>query len=179
MSGLNTIVTPEDKRERLKSLRDFHQQTFAEMGIPDAYFIPKLAYKPPGKLEKHIGLFTSEISKGMDIYTEQASADLIPEDPDRTLYKWRYNPNYKEEYETLENNGTTRYMIPVSELILVKSYTPEVLEETKYKPTFSAPKDVSNGIDLPFSDLTIRDLAAILLKKPISNKLWLNDLITK
>lgn len=184
MSGISTIVTPEDRRERLRNLRDFHHQTFIDLGVPEALFIPKLAYKPQGKQEKHIGLFASEIARGLDIYTEQASADLVPEDPDRTLYKWRFNPNYKEEYETLENNGTVRYMIPVSELILIKSYTPETLEEDKYKPHTQAPQiqtvnKTPNVTDLPFSDLTIRDFAAIILKKPVSSKQWLNDLISK
>jgi hypothetical protein len=32
--------------------------------------------------------------------------------------------------------------------------------------------------DAPFDQLTVRDLAAILLKKPVSNKQWLNKLIT-
>jgi hypothetical protein len=31
--------------------------------------------------------------------------------------------------------------------------------------------------DAPFDQLTIRDLAALLLKKPVSNKKWLNDLV--
>ena len=31
--------------------------------------------------------------------------------------------------------------------------------------------------DAPFDQLTIRDLAAILLKKPVSSKDWLNKLI--
>ena len=32
--------------------------------------------------------------------------------------------------------------------------------------------------DAHYSELTIRDLAAILLKSPVSNKKWLNNLIT-
>ena len=32
-------------------------------------------------------------------------------------------------------------------------------------------------LDAPLSSLTVRDLAAILLQKPVSNKKWLNDLI--
>ena len=75
-------------------------------------------------------------------------------------------------------------MIPVSELILIKSYTPETLEEDKYKPHTQAPQiqtvnKTPNVTDLPFSDLTIRDFAAIILKKPVSSKQWLNDLISK
>jgi hypothetical protein len=31
--------------------------------------------------------------------------------------------------------------------------------------------------DVPLSEITIRDLAAIMLMKPVSNRPWLNDLI--
>ena len=37
---------------------------------------------------------------------------------------------------------------------------------------------IDPDIDAQFEQLTIRDLAAILLKKPVSNKKWLNKLIT-
>jgi hypothetical protein len=33
--------------------------------------------------------------------------------------------------------------------------------------------------DAPLSQITIRDLAAIMLMKPVSNKKWLNDLVIK
>jgi hypothetical protein len=32
-------------------------------------------------------------------------------------------------------------------------------------------------MDAPLDQVTIRDLAAIMLKKPVSNKKWLNDII--
>jgi hypothetical protein len=37
--------------------------------------------------------------------------------------------------------------------------------------------DILTGEDAPMSDMTIADFAAIMLKKPVSNKLWLNSLI--
>jgi hypothetical protein len=35
------------------------------------------------------------------------------------------------------------------------------------------------GDDVSYSEMTIRDIAAIIWKKPVSNKLWLNSLIEK
>jgi hypothetical protein len=174
-------LNPEERRERLKALKDFHQETFKSLGIADANFIPKLAYKYPGVTEKHVGFFPSEIGKGMDIYTELTSSDLLPEDPERTLYKWRFNPNYHEEYEALEKDSTVRYMIPVSELILVKNNAPEIIIDQKYKePSKVKEFSFSNADeDASMSDITIRDYAAIMWKKPISNKNWLNNLINK
>jgi len=176
-------LTPEERKDRLKTLKDFHQETFRELGIADANFIPKLAYKYSGVTEKHIGFFPSEVGKGMDIYIELTSSDLLPEDPERTLYKWRFNPNYQEEYEALEKDGTTRYMIPVSELILMKNNAPEIIIDQKYKEPNKVKEfsfsNADENEDAPISEITIRDYAAIIWKKPISNKNWLNNLINK
>jgi len=49
-----------------------------------------------------------------------------------------------------------------------------VKEEKQAELKFDIPDPES---DLPVSQMTIRDLAAILLKKPVSNKKWLNKLI--
>jgi hypothetical protein len=127
-----------------------------------------------------MGFFKSELSKGEDIYTEYVSIALDSEDPTRTLYKWSYNSFYDEEYETTDANanGHVRYLIPVSELIKIK---PETKTETKNTETQGLFPDfddlMDSDLDAPLSSLTVRDLAAILLKKPVSNKKWLNDLI--
>jgi hypothetical protein len=69
-----------------------------------------------------------------------------------------------------------RYLIPVSELVKVtapsKFNAAASLKVTEFD-------DFSNLLqdDAPMSEMTIKDLAAILLKKPISNKKWLNDLV--
>lgn len=189
MSGINTTDKPEDKRERLRLLREFHRPLFETLGIPDALFIPKLAYKPAGKNEKHLAFFASELAKGMDIYTEFADSEYEPQDPERRLYKWRFNPNYKEEYEVSETNGTVRYYIPVAELILVKTNPPEEQVENSNnpqlklwdKPPVNTPaSDLANvRPDLPLKEASIRDLAAILWKQPVSNKAWINEMIAK
>lgn len=177
---INTTDKPEDKREKLRKLREFHQETFNELDTPNALFIPKMAYRPYGKTDLHIGFFASEISKGEDVYVEFCSKENVPEDPLRRLYKWRFNPHFEEEYEKTEPNGITgnvRYLVPVDELTVVK-----VAEEVK--PTAIKTKDISfddlpdADTDLPFDQLTIRDLAAILLQRPVSNKKWLNQLIS-
>jgi hypothetical protein len=102
------------------------------------------------------------------------------------LYKWKHNPFYDEEYETTDPNaqGHVRYLIPVSELIKIKA-EPKKTETKKTEidteevnglfPDFDDIMD--SDLDAPLSSLTVRDLAAILLQKPVSNKKWLNDLI--
>jgi len=170
---------PEDKREKLKKLREFHQATFIEAGVPDATFIPKMAYRPYGKTELHIGFFLSEISKGDDIYIEFTSKELVPEDPDRKLYRWRFNPHFEEEYAKTDptpGTGHVRYLVPVEELQIVKVNKPEE-EVVQRKLTFDDLPDPET--DLPMDQMTIRDYAAIHMRKPVSKKEWLNDLITK
>jgi hypothetical protein len=173
--SISTTEKPEDKREKLKKLREFHQPIFNELKIPDALFYPKMAYRPYGKTEVHISFFLSEINRGEDLYVEFTSKELVPEDPKRALYKWKFNPHFEEEYEKTEPNATTghcRYLVPVEELILV---TKEPVKFTQEKMDFSGIPDPNE--DLPMDQMTIRDYAAIHLKKPVSKKEWLNTLI--
>jgi hypothetical protein len=176
--NIKTTTTPEDRREKLKKLREYQQPLLDAIGASDAYYIPKMAYRPIGKSEIYISFFPSEISKGVDIYTEFSSRDYIPEDAERRLYRWNYNAHYDEEYEKTApaENGQFRYLIPVSELILVKYPEKKVAEvETSKQKEFEL---MDPNTDAPFDQLTVRDVAAILLKKPVSNKQWLNKLIT-
>ena len=176
------VASPELKRERLKQLRAYHQQALDKLGVPNAVFIPKLAYKPSGKNEVHVSFFISEISKGEDVYMEFTNRNNVPEDPKRTLYKWRYNPHYATEYEATDPNtkpNDIRYLVPVAELQVIKSQQPETPKlSTKITEVVELSLPDPN-LDLPIDQLTIRDLAAILLKKPCSQKSWLNDIITR
>jgi hypothetical protein len=126
--------------------------------------------------EQHIGFFQSEVKKGMDIYTEFTSIDLDPEDPKRVLYKWRFNPHYEEEYAKTEPaaNGHYRYLVPVSELMKIE-FEQETPTQNSLFPNFDAIIDPDQ--DAPLNNITLRDLAAIILQKPVSQKQWLNEII--
>ena len=165
-----------NRQEKTEELYAFHDWQFKLLGEDNPVFIPKCAYVPKGMGEQHIGFFLSEVKKGKDIYTEFTSIDLDPEDPTRTLYKWRFNPHYEEEYEKTEPaaNGHVRYLVPVSELIKIDVQQP-VEEPVGQFPDFDEIMDPD--MDAPLDRVTIRDLAAIMLKKPVSNKKWLNDII--
>jgi len=130
------------------------------------------------KDEKHITFFASEIERAeyydvpKNIYTEFISSEYIPEDPKRTLYKWVFNPHWRTEYDIIDATESIqeRFMIPVSELRVVQTIT-QPQKEIKLTDLDLGP------MDEPFNILTIRDLAAIMLKKPVSNKQWLNEII--
>lgn len=113
-------LTPQLRKERIEKLREEHQEYFINNEIPDATYIPKMAYRPSGKDELHVSFFPSELEKGVDIYTEFVSIDYETEDPKRTLYLHRYNPHWREEYELVESSsGFQRHIVPVSELKII------------------------------------------------------------
>ncbi len=167
-----------NRQEKTEELIKHHQWKFDLLQEDSPLFIPKCAYYPKGKNEHHIGFFPSELRKAKHIYTEFTSIDLDPEDPNRTLYKWRYNPHYEEEYDKTEivGNNQFRYLVPVSELVKIEFDQEEKEpEQLVLFPDFDQIMDPN--MDAPFSQMTIRDLAAIILQKPVSQKTWLNDLI--
>jgi len=190
--ALTTII---DKKENGKKLREFHQPTFEKLGLVNPVLYGKLFYTPIGKTEKYTSLFFNEINKGADIYLEATNRDLIPEDDERTLYVWKLNPHFQEEYEMTEQEVTnsTRFLIPISELKVVKKYTAEeispvvkepVIEETDAEKEIIENKDFNfdspvklTDKESPITEMTIRDFAAIILKKPVSRKEWLNVII--
>lgn len=175
--SLTTKSSSVNRQEKTEELIKHHEWKFKILQEENPLFIPKCAYFPKGKSEMCIGFFQSEFRKGKDIYTEFTSVELEPEDPNRTLYKWRFNPHFEEEYDKTEpsahNNTSMRYLVPVSELIKIEIQREE--ETTNAFPDFDDLPDPDS--DAPLSQITLRDLAAILLKKPVSNKKWLNELI--
>lgn len=181
MNIKTTTDNSGDKRERLKLMREHQQPLLDAIGESNAFYVPKMAYKPTGKNDIHVSFFPSEVNRQCDIFLEFSGRDYIPEDPLRRLFKWRFNPHFDEEYEKTEANesGQFRYLVPVSELVLVQDPRSVTKEKVKVEETPTIEFDLMDPeSDAPFDQLTIRDLTAILLKKPVSNKQWLNKLIT-
>jgi len=169
-----------DKKEILAAMKLFHQPTFDGLGIKDPFFICKLAYKPAGKEENIIAFFHSEISKGVDIYVEFGDAVYNPQDPERRLYVYRYNPHYTTEYEMVESGGIIRYLVPVSDLKHVKNNPPEDIAKSvikKEEPELMNAFEQMLEEDIPLKDASVRDLLAVIAMKPVSKHEWLNQLI--
>ena len=112
-------MKPAERKAKVVELFKEHSKYFKDAEI-DPLYIPKMAYRPSGKDELHVSFFPSELQKGSDIYTEFVSIDYDSEDPKRTLYLWKHNPHFGEEYELVTSkSGFERYMIPVSELKVI------------------------------------------------------------
>lgn len=175
---ITTTDQSEDKKANLKKLREFHTATINELGVSHFFLLGKMSYLDKGK--KVISFFHSEISKGQDIFVEFTNRYNVPEFPDRTLYRWRFNPHFEEEYEKTDPHPVTghiRYLVPTEELTYVKAP-----ESTTSAPVVEPIEPiefelVDANTDLPLDQLTIRDLAAIMLKRPVSQKPWLNEII--
>ena len=171
------------RTEIVKELREYHQLVFNALGVPDAAYVPKLAWKPQDKDYYCMGFFANELSSGVDVYTEYVSSNLEPEDPERKLWRWKYNPHFAEEYDTIPtSSGHVRYLIPVEELHLVtvdSQVKPESKELPKLKTKSLSFEIMDPDNDAPIDQMTIKDLAAILWQAPVSDKSFLNKLITE
>lgn len=130
-------MKPTERKQKVEELKKEHEKFFKDK--PDALYIPKMAYRPSGKDELHISFFPSELEKSKDIYTEFVSIEYNSEDPLRTLYKHKYNPHWKEEYELVtSNSGFERHLIPVSELNVINDINSRA-EKAKVEDPFFLP----------------------------------------
>ena len=117
-------MTPQERKAKVLELRQEHEDYFQTIGIINALYIPKMAYRPTGKDELHISFFPSELQKSKDIFTEFVSIDYDSEDPKRTLYLLKHNAHWLEEYEIVtSSSGFERHIIPVSELKVINDVT--------------------------------------------------------
>lgn len=146
-------ISVEERKRKVDDLRKDHEDYFQTMGIINAEFIPKMAHRPSGKDDLHLGFFPSELEKEVDIYTEFVSIDYASEDPKRTLYLLRHNPHWKEEFELIESNkGYKRHMVAVNELKVIN----DILTRSNEK---EAPKGgVINTKSINENPLTLFDL---------------------
>ncbi len=117
-------MKPEERKAKVQELRKEHEDYFQTMGIINALYIPKMAYRPSGKDELHVSFFPSELQKNRNIYTEFVSIEYNSEDPKRTLYLFKHNAHWAEEYEKVtSSSGFERHIVPVSELKVINDIT--------------------------------------------------------
>lgn len=177
--------------EYTKEITEYHKDVL-NMIEGDYLFIPKFAYYRKGSTAKDgkvVQFFENELDKNIDIYIERIDSNGEPEDPDRTLFRLRPNPFFREEYESEDKqskkgNDYTVFLVPFEEFEIVKikednnqieqsTATTKVVEET------GAVIVTPNNGAVSWNSLNARDRACIELKVPESDKQWLNELIKK
>lgn len=193
----------QKKRERINKLIQYHKDLFVKEGVTNPKFIPRLCFPMEGTY--CVSFYQRELQGGVDIYTEFCDRQYEPEDKQRRLWKWVYDPAYAEKYAQTEPHqatGDRRYLIPVEELIDVREFhkQKEIVEQLKQsQEKRQEAEKIDNQLILPltnepepspdlapaknseqdasYDSMTIRDYAAIQWKLPVSSKPWLNELI--
>jgi len=174
------MVTEKTTKQKIEDLRMIHKDKFEKLGLPNALFIPRICYIPMGEVEQVVSFFEQDFAKGKDIYTHFVSKGYDSEDPQNRLWKWTYNPYYATEYKKSDphpDTGNFRFIVPVDELELIDD---KFFKEDTKLDEFDIEDAIPNPNEDPLIEqMTIRDLAAILLKQPVSRKKWLNEIVTK
>lgn len=183
--NLKTNFTVEINRtDKVKKMMEYHEPAFHMLNESNPSFYPKNPFM--WNEEEHVSMMKSELTSKV-FYTELVDKNYDPSDPNRTLYRFRGNPNYINEYFSKTEIGKTgeynRYFVPLQDFEKVDLSTlfpdEKPVEFTGPKlsvPSYNDDEDDDNE-DALMSKLTIRDHAAIQWKLPVSNKEWLNKLI--
>jgi hypothetical protein len=129
-----------NRRDKEKELMEHHSK-FLEKLTGGYQFTAKTAFYSKGKFGRQIQFFENELNKGTDIYVELvdierdargAETNMVPMFWERPLFKYRYNPYFKEEYEVKTSTNSrgeeySAYVIPTSELVCVNKGSEEIL----------------------------------------------------
>ena len=126
-------MTTEERKQKKKELYALYEAYFEAQGINNPYFVPK-PIRNEGDGEQYLAaaFFENElnvIQKTGEVYIENIDyRDMSRMDKDKyTLYKWTYNPYWKdpsEGYEAIHitsKNGETftKYAVPIEEFTIV------------------------------------------------------------
>lgn len=213
------------KKEKYDEIKKFHEPTIKryceENNVFKHSLLTRFSYAYKG--EKIVAIFRDDLKLETDVFVEFTDNQNEPEDSNRTLYYWPFNPFYKDDYDLVNTNPKNPYyVIPFSEFNVVpktniikaqpesgglkitsldtddvKFTKPKAQEIDRsdpeaYRKTLMASSAKAKTVnvekekeqhqnkmleDAPFKDLTVRDLAAMITRKPVSNKDWLNDIL--
>ena len=128
-----------NRRDKEKELMEHHSK-FLEKLTGGYQFTAKTAFYSKGKFGRQIQFFENELNKGTDIYIELvdierdargAETNMVPMFWERPLFKYRYNPYFKEEYEVKTSTNSrgeeySAYVVPTSELVCVNKGSEEI-----------------------------------------------------
>ena len=128
-----------NRKDKEKELMTHHSK-FLEKLTGSYQFAAKTAFYSKGKFGRQIQFFENELNKSSDIYVELVDIErdaqghetnMIPMFWERPLFKYRYNPYFKEEYEVKTSTNSrgdeySVYVIPTSELVCVNKGSEEI-----------------------------------------------------
>lgn len=174
------------KAQKLAEIREFNAEIIEDLGISPYDFNMKTPFLDKKK-RLVVGIFSNEFKKPKGFFFELIDRDLNPTDPERKIYRVPPNNSFEQEYDLNEKGS---YLVPLEEL---KVAHPQSVAISKLNAFTSVPADIESSFkltqktpvqnapapmeDAPYSEMTIRDYYAIKVGKPVSSKIWLNDLI--
>jgi len=177
---------------KLNEMRDDNKGIIHDLNISEKDFNIKMIFYNNSQKTDCVRIFKSEFEKLKGFFFELIDRNFMPLDPDRTVYRIPPSSSYEEEYEKVDGQEDM-YYVPLDELRIVDpssvaiskssavTSSDTILKEKIREKTLEnvvVSKKVSVSLeDIPYSDMTIRDYMAIHTGKPVSLKLWLNDLI--
>jgi hypothetical protein len=176
-----------NRKDKERELMEHHSK-FLEKLTGGYQFTAKTAFYSKGKFGRQIQFFENELNKGTDIYVELvdierdargAETNMVPMFWERPLFKYRYNPYFKEEYEVKTSTNSrgeeySAYVIPTSELVCVNkgseeipynSYETQRTEEPKEQKKISVFPDFEEEfVPKLKTEETDEDVSSILLQ---------------
>lgn len=190
----------EWKKQKLDQIRAYHMPLINDLAISPLDFNMKIAfYDSYGR--QVVGVFASEFKKDKGSFFEMVNREFDPLDEERRVYRVARNDNFDEEYQM--NPKRTAYLVPVEELRLVnpqsvaiskssavlsndrffsKNTVAAPVAEPKPQTLFSSKPATTSTVaepDVPYSEMTLRDYIAIHTGRPVSQKDWVNKLVTQ
>lgn len=157
-----------------------------EFNYPNGLFFEIINNETYEPLDKRV-VYRLAVKKYKDCYQEEFEVStkgsyLVPLEEARVINLDSYNISKENAFASYEDilpqnvTAQTTYRNDYSKAQEV-SHAPII--GNKYNNKTDETKKTSSVEDAPMTEMTIRDYAAIKLKKPISNKKWLNDIIVK
>jgi hypothetical protein len=165
----SVTLTAAQKKEKINNHREYHRQVLEHYRVPDADFNVKLVFYDKG--QKVVGIFPNEFTKKNGFYIEFVDKALDPTDPERKLYRLPPIENFENVFGMLSSGS---YAVPLENLEEVK---PVTFKKITQEINLEGIQEGSVKQDDHINKMTIRDFAAIIWQRPVSEKPWLNDMI--
>ena len=154
--------------ENYKKDYDFE---FKMEGVSKPYFRLKFPYYDGEIGCEVVAMFDNEMEVKGGVYIELTDNNFNRVGGPQ-LYYLEYHGDYATRFKEKNSATGKRYLVPTSELT-------NITLKWKSENQMQLPLDGGAGNDCSIKDITGRDLCAIIWRKPLSEKDWLNRLIVK
>ena len=175
----NTATSPANgsqRSDKTRAYREHFKPVLTKLNVSEMSFYPKMLFTRSKQL--CLALYKSELEKTEGFYTMVVNSSFDPQDGEYKLYYLKHNPKYATDYLLIE---TDKWAVPYdlfdeidTQLIMLNGLNNQ---SNKTMALFDQTNTDQTDIDSPFSEMTVRDFAAITWRVPVSEKEWLNQMI--